>query len=234
MKFAYSITRPACLAVTLISFNAIAGAACNKTPVAPQAIQAFGRDMIVNGVPTSLVGVQLAGTVDDVSKAFNAFWTREDVPAKRQPSASGVLLSALDGPCLYVLNLPPQVDGPRTRGILSVVRLGEPRPEHRIPDTVIPLPEQGKVLTDVESRDGGQTGRTWLLDVPGSARWNARRYRDLLMLRGWMDVGHQPDYASVGAHGTAFAMQREGDSLDVSFSDRDGRCVAVVNATRNR
>lgn len=234
MKLAYSLARYACVAGALLPGLATAGAACNKTPVVPQSVQAFGRDMIVNGVPTSIVGVQFAATVDDVSKAFRAFWTREDVRAKSQPGASGLLLSALDGTCLYVLELPPQQEGPRTRGTLSVVRVGEARAEHRIPDAAVPLPEQSRVLSDIESRDGGQTGRTWLLDVPGDARWNAQRYRASLAMRGWVEVGHRPDYASAGAHGTAFAMQRAGDSVDVSFSDRGGASVAVVNATRNR
>ncbi|NYH15295.1 hypothetical protein [Paraburkholderia bryophila] len=237
MKFVYRLTHWGCLATALIAGHAAADPACNKTPVPAQSTQAFGRDMIVNGVPTSIVGVQFAGTIDDVSKAFRAYWTREDVAAKGQTSASGVLLSALDSHCLYVLSLPPQPEGPRARGLMSVIRLDGRPAGHRIPDATVPLPDDSRVLSDIESRDPGQTGRTWLFEMPGDARWNAQRYRNTLATRGWQSLGRQPDYQSSSAQsaqGTAFAMQLGRDSVDVSFSDRNGRTFAVVNATRNR
>jgi hypothetical protein len=217
--------------------GAAADAACNKTPVRPQSTVAIGRDMIVNGVPTSVIGMQFAGATNDVSKAFREFWSREDVPAQGRPSSSGLLLSALDGECLYVLSIPPQPVGDRTRGLMSVIRVAGGQAAHRIPDPAVPLPEDGKVVSDVESRDPGQTGRTWLLEIPGDARWNAQRYRNRLTMRGWVSVGRQPDYRSssvASAQGTAFAMQHGSDSVDVSFSDRDGKTVAVVNAIRIR
>jgi len=226
-----------CLVSALITASAMAGAACNKTPVPPQSVLAFGRDMIVNGVPTSVVGMEFAGTARDVSKAFREFWINEDVPAKGQSNSSGLMLSALDAHCLYVLNIPAQPERSRTRGLMSVIRLGDSEVAHRIPDSAVPLPEGGKILSDVESRDPGQTGRTWLLDMSGDARWNAQRYRNSLVARGWTSVGRQPDYQAVGkpsAQGTTFAMQHGGENMDVSFSDNDGRTVAVINATRNR
>jgi hypothetical protein len=221
----------------LIAGAALAGTACNKTPVPPQSTQAIGRDMIVNGVPTSVVGMQFAGTTDDVSQAFRDFWTGEGVPAKGQRNSSGLLLSALDGQCLYVLSIPPQAAADHTRGLMSVIRLGSGQAGRRLPDSAVPLPENGQVVSDIESRDPGQTGRTWLLDIPGEARWNAQRYRNSLAVRGWVSVGRQPDYQFTGAahaEGRAFAMQHGSDSVDASFSDRGGRTVAIVNAIRNR
>jgi hypothetical protein len=237
MNFVYPLARAGCLATALIAGAAVAGTTCKKTPVQPQNVQAIGRDMIVNGVPTSVVGVQFAGTTDDVSSAFREFWTGEGVRAKVQNNSSGLLLSALDGPCLYVLSIPQQAAGTRTRGLMSVIRIGVDQLDRRIPNSDVPMPEDSKVLSDVESHDQGQTGRTWLLDMPGDARWNALRYRNSLTTRGWTSVGRQPDYQSArisSVQGTAFAMQRGKDSVDVSFSDSDGRTTAVVNATRNR
>jgi hypothetical protein len=230
--------RGACFAVALISnvSVAFAGGACNKTPVPAQSSQAFGRDMIVNGVPTSLVGMQFAGTPRDVSDAFREFWIREDVPAKGRADSSGWLLSALDGACLYVLSIPRGQNTAYTRGLMSVIRLGSNQADYRIPDASIPLPEDGHVMSDIESHDAGQTGRTWALDMPGEPRWNAQRYRNSLAMRGWVIVGRQPDYQSTGSaiQGAAFAMQHGSDSLDVSFSDRHGRTIAIVHATRSR
>lgn len=223
-------------ALTVSASAAAAGAACDKTPVPPRSSQAFGRDMIVNGVSTSLIGMQFAGSSGDVSNAFREFWIRDDVPAKGRADSSGLLLSALDGECLYLLSIPRGQNTSDTRGLMSVIRLDSKRADYRIPDSSIPLPEDARVMSDIESRDSAQTGRTWMLDIPGEPRWNAQRYRNNLAMRGWVNVGRQPDYQSAGSaiQGVAFAMQRGGDSLDASFADRDGRTIAVIHATRNR
>ncbi|ACD21164.1 hypothetical protein [Paraburkholderia phytofirmans] len=229
----------ACLAGALLAttINAVAGNACNKTPVQPESVMVVGQDMIVNGVPTSVVGMQFPGSAKSVSNAFRDFWTREDVPAKGRSDSSGMLLSALDDQCLYILSIPPQPESDHTRGLMSIVRLGGDKADHKITDSAVPLPQDSTILSDVESNDSGQTGRTWVLDMPGDAQWNAQRYRNILATRGWVDVGRQPDYQATGnraAQGTAFAMQHGKDSLDVSFSDNSGRTAAVVNAIRNR
>jgi hypothetical protein len=238
MKHLHHLTRAVCLAGALVGGTglAVAGSACNRVPVSPHSSEAIGRDMIVNGVPTSLVGMQFAGTTNDVSNAFREFWTREDVPAKGRADSSGLLLSALDGGCLYVLSIPRQQNAAYTRGLMSVIQHGTGEADHRIPASSIPLPEDSKVLSDVESRDPGQTGRTWLLDMPGEPRWNAQRYRNSLAARGWVSVGHQPDYQSTGStiQGAAFAMQHGSDNLDVSFSGRGDATVATIHATRSR
>lgn len=238
MKRLLHLTRAACFSGALIGSisPALAGTSCNRVPVPPQSSEAIGRDMIVNGVPTSLVGMQFAGTISDVSNAFRDFWTREDVPAKGRADSSGLLLSALDGNCLYVLSIPRQQNASYTRGLMNVIKLGSSEADHRIAESNIPLPEESKVLSDVESRDPGQTGRTWLLEMPGEPRWNAQRYRNTLAMQGWVNVGHQPDYQSTGVaiQGAAFAMQHGSDSLDASFSARGDGTVAAIHATRNR
>jgi hypothetical protein len=237
MKLDLCLARTGWLAYLLISCAAFADTSCNKQPVAAQKVVAIGRDMIVNGVPSSIVGVDLAGTPDDVSNEFREFWSRESVRTKSQSGPSGLLLSALDDHCLYVLNISPQPDGAHTRGLLSVIRMGNDAMERQVPDSTLPLPEGGKTVSDIESHDPGQAGRMWLVEMPGSARWNAQRYRDLLLTEGWLSVSLQPTYQADGGQmvpNTAFAMRHGADSLDVSFSDRDGKSVAVINVTRNR
>lgn len=237
MKRFYHFARDLCVAGVLCAWVIVASAACNKIPIQPHSSQSIGRDMLVNGVPTSVTGVQFSGTAEDVSTAFREFWTNEHIPQKSSSSSSGLLLSALDGHCLYVLTIPPQQDTAHVRGIMSVIRLGTGQTTHRIPKADVPLPDDSKIVSDVESRDPGQTGRTWLLDMPGEARWNAQRFRVSLVRLQWVSVSRQPDYQSAGtpfSQGTAFAMQHGNDSIDASFSDRDGRTVAVIHATRNR
>lgn len=237
MKVVHGLARSSWIGCALISGAAFADTACNKQPVETQSVVVIGRDMIVNGVPSSIIGVEVSGTPDDVSNEFREFWSRENVRTKTQSGPSGLLLSALDDHCLYVLSISTQPNGAHTRGLLSVIRMGSDAVKHQVPDSAIPLPEGGKTVTDIESHDPGQTGRTWLIEMPGSARWNAQRYRDLLATEGWVSVGLQPAYQSDDGRAvpnTAFAMQHGADSLDVSFSDRNGKTAAVINVTRNR
>jgi hypothetical protein len=237
MRFVHCLARGGLLACALISSVAFAGTACNKQPVPPQSVEAIGRDMIVNGVPSSVVGMQFAGTPDDVTKQFRDFWTDQDVPVKGQNGSSGLMLSALDDHCLYVLTIPQQPNRASTRGLMNVIRIGSDPVGHQVPDSAVPLPEGSKTVSDVESRDPGQTGRTWLIEMPGDARTNAQQYRDRLIRQGWSSIGREPGYLSGGmrqTQGTAFSMQHGNDSVDASFSDRGGKTVAVINAIRIR
>jgi hypothetical protein len=220
----------------LLSTAAFADRACDKQPVEAGHIQAIGRDMVINGVPASILSVEFAGSPDEVSNEFRAFWKREDVPAKGVRTSSGLVLSALDGACHYVLTIPSTPEGARTRGVLSVTRLGSGAAHHQIPDSAVPLPE-GRTITDVESRDPGQAGRTWLIQMSGRSGDNARNYGSSLSQQGWSTVAQSPVWTLDGSQralGSALVMQHGNDRIDAIFSDHGGQTEAVVNATRNR
>jgi hypothetical protein len=225
------------LALAFISSTAIADTACNKRPVKADRVQVIGRDMIVNGVATSVTSLEFAGSPADVSNEFRKFWTAENVAAKGRSGPGGLLLSALDDTCHYVLIIPSQPATSRTLGLLSVIRLGDDSIRHKLPDSVVSLPTGGKTLSDVESRDPGQVGRTWLIDMSGRASENAKSYGDLLVGQGWAMLSQAPAYQFDGSRkikGSSVAMQRGTDRLDAIFSDQNGRTQAVVNVIRNR
>jgi hypothetical protein len=231
------VFRAAALAcVALLAHSGSAHAACDKQPVKAERVQAVGLDMLINGVPTSIRELDFAGTADDVSSAFREFWTQEEVPAKGVRGTDGLVLSALDDKCLYVLTIPASQRGAPARGILSVMQISEQKASHAIARSTIPLPE-GTTISDVESRDPGQTGRTWLIQLPGDASENAHRYATQLEQQGWSAVARAPAYQLDGSNrvlGNALAMQRGNDRLDVIFTARNGQTEAVINATRNR
>jgi hypothetical protein len=235
-----------------------AAAHCDRFPVPPERVQVIGRDMLVNGMPATIYGLQFAGSANDVSEAFRAFWMREGVPAKARLESSSLLLTALDGPCLYVLTIAPVREGSRAKGLMSVMRLAGGDTAHRIPDDAVPLPQGAKRVSDVESRDPGQAGRTWIVRVAGDAAQQARRYSGLLAAQGWNAIATAPayivndmangavDHAVDGIQqvaGTAVAMQRGNDRIDAVFSGGDGNnsngatvaaAQAVIHFTRTR
>ena len=226
----------ALICAALLAHAGNAHAACDKQPVKAERVQAVGLDMLINGVPTSVRALDFAGTADEVSSAFREFWTQEDVPAKGIRGPDGLVLSALDGACLYVLTIPDAQEGAPTKGTLSVMQISRQKASHAIAGSAIPLPE-GTTISDVESRDPGQAGRTWLIQMSGNASDNARRYANQLAQQGWSTVAQAPAFQLDGSGrvlGSALAMQRGNDRLDAIFTARNGQTEAVINATRNR
>jgi hypothetical protein len=222
-----------------------AAARCDRLPVQPERVQVIGRDMLIDGMPTTIFGLEFAGSANDVSDAFRSFWTREGVPAKARLEASGLLLTALDGPCHYVLLIAPVREGPHARGLMSVMRLTGGDVTHRIPDDAVPLPQGAKRVSDVESSDPGQSGRTWIVRVAGDAAQQARRYSGLLAAQGWTAIAIAPAYtvdstangaagSAQQVAGTAVAMQRGSDRVDAIFSGGNGNSAAqaVIHVTR--
>jgi hypothetical protein len=194
----------------------------------------IGRDMLVNGVPASVYGMEFDMSPDQVSDAFRAFWTRAKVPAMGRRDASGLMLAALDGACHYVLVIAPRADGGPTKGLMSVMRVDGVRAQHRIDAAGVALPEGARHVSDVESRDGRQKGRTWLLVMAGDTKDNAQRYARRLQEAGWRIVAQAPALRLDGSQretGDVLAMQRGGERIDAVFSKRNGQTEAVIHAT---
>ncbi|CAD6517462.1 hypothetical protein LMG24235_00960 [Paraburkholderia sabiae] len=211
-----------------------AGPSCDRQPVHAERVQMIGRDMLVEGVPASVYGMEFNGTSDDVSSEFRAFWTRAHVPAMGRRDASGLLLAALDGACHYVLVIPSRGESGPTKGLMSVMRLDGTGAAHRVDASRVPLPSGARTVSDIESRDGRQAGRTRLLELSGEANDNARRYARQLEQTGWRVVAQMPALQLDGsqrAKGHALAMQRVGERIDAVFSNRNGQTEAVIHAT---
>jgi hypothetical protein len=239
-------------AALFCAWQPLASAAqCDRFPVRPERVQVIGRDMLIDGIPATIFGLEFAGSANDVSEAFRAFWMREGVPAKARLDSSNLLLTALDGPCHYVLLIAPVREGPHAKGLMSVMRLAGGNTTHSIADDAVPLPQGAKRVADIESRDPGQTGRTWVVRVAGEAAQLARRYSAMLAAQGWTAIAIAPAYAVDGAvndmvngavdraqqvAGTAIAMQRGSDRVDAIFtgSNGSGAPQAVIHITRIR
>jgi len=225
-----------CVLATMAVNSCVASEACNRQPVHPSRVQTISRDMLINGVPVAVYAVDFDASPDDVSNAFRAYWTQAHVPARGWRDASGLLLSALDGNCHYVLTLPPQSNGASAKGVMSVMRL-DGGARHRIDSRRVPLPDGARPLGDVESRDGQQTGRTWLISTDGDTQDAARRYARQLEAAGWKVVAQAPALTFDGtqrALGDMLAMQRGSDRIDAMFSRRSGSTEAVIHATTDR
>ncbi|HWT38414.1 MAG TPA: hypothetical protein VN289_19155 [Paraburkholderia sp.] len=211
-----------------------AGPACDRQPVQAVRVQTIGRDMLVNGVPASVYGMEFSGTSADVSDEFRAFWTHAHVPSLERRDASGLLLAALDGACHYVLVVSSRGNSGPANGLMSVMRLDGAGAVHRVDASRAPLPRGARTVSDVESRDGRQAGRTWLLDMSGETKNNAQRYARQLQQAGWQVVAQMPSLRLDGsqrAAGFVLAMQRGSERIDAVFSDRNGSTEAVIHAT---
>ena len=208
--------------------------ACDRQPVHAAHVQVIGSDMRIDGVPASVYGMEFGGTAADVSNEFRAFWTRAHVPATGRRDASGLLLAALDGACHYVLVIPARGASGPTKGLMSVMRLDGVQAAHRIDTSLVPLPQVARTVSDVESLDGAQAGRTWLLDMTGDTSDAAQRYARRLEQAGWRVVAQMPALRLDGsqrATGHVLAMQRGSERIDAVFSNHNGQTEAVIHAT---
>ncbi len=214
----------------------LAYASCDKRPVVPERVELIGRDMLVNGLETTVTALTMRGTPETVSAAFREFWVQEGAPAKGRPQAAGLALSAIDGECFYLLQLPRHSVNGTVKGIFSATSLRGSR-QNRVRATDIALPDSIRTMADVESRDFRQVGRTWVLDVPGRGRDSASAYKQKLVEQGWRVISDTPAYALDGTaavNGYALAMQRGNDRLDAVFSGNGSMSSrAVVNVSRS-
>ncbi|TXC83433.1 hypothetical protein FRZ40_23835 [Paraburkholderia azotifigens] len=223
------------LGAVMLPLHAMAARpACDRQPVRAAHVQVIGRDMLVEGVPTSVYGMEFSGTSADVSNEFHAFWTHAHVPARERRDASGLLLAALDGACHYVLVVPARGDSGSVKGLMSVMRLDAAGATHRVEASRIALPRGARTVSDIESRDPGQAGRTWLIDMSGEAKDNAQHYTRQLQQAGWRVVAQMPALRLDGSQrttGHVLAMQRGSERIDAVFSHRNGQTEAVIHAT---
>ncbi|QUN29289.1 hypothetical protein KB879_04860 [Cupriavidus sp. KK10] len=228
-----------CLAALLPSALAWSAAAatatdCTRQPVAPARAHAVGTDMVVNGLPTRVLTMEFAGTAEAVSDAWRQYWTREGVPARGQRAGGQYVLSAIDGLCHYVLSLEPRpAPGGYVAGIFSVSKLAPVASGAGLGE--LGLPPGAKVLSDVQSTDRGQRGRTLVVRLPGNAQGARQRAADRLAAQGWSSVVQMPAPMADGSgriEGLTLAMQRQQERMDATFVDRAGQTDAVITVAR--
>jgi hypothetical protein len=203
---------------------------CDRMPVRAATAQSIGSDMLVNGMPTAVWALTFDMSAERVEHAFRAYWDRAGLPTVGMTGARGRTMSGLDGACQYVLELPAGQHGDAARGVMSVMRIDPAGVRYAIPDAVAAL-ARGRVLSDVESRDPGRAGRTWVIALPGRADVHAARYRDALVRAGWrtmvsttvphVDGGRPPN--------VGLAMQKGNYKLDAVFAGQTGQATAIIN-----
>lgn len=203
---------------------------CDRMPVPAARAQSIGGDMLLNGMPAAVWALTFDMTVEQVERAFRAYWERAELPAIGMSGPRGRTMSGLDGVCQYVLELPAGQHGGTTRGVLSVMQLDSAGARNAIPVSVAALPA-GRVLSDLESRDPGRAGRTWVIALPGRADEHAARYRDALVRAGWRTMSSTTVAQSNvrRAPDVGLAMQKGRYKLDAVFSGQAGQATAVIN-----
>lgn len=203
---------------------------CDRMPVRAANVQTIGGDMLVNGMPAAVWALKFDMSVERVERAFRAYWDRIGLPTVGMTGARGRTMSGLDGVCQYVLELPAGQRGDTARGVMSVMRLDPVGVRYAVPASVAALPV-GRVLSDVESRDSGRVGRTWVIALPGRADEHAARYRDALARAGWRTMSSMtvPGSDDRRAPSVGLAMQKGNYKLDAVFAGKTGQATAVIN-----
>jgi len=232
--------RLACLlaAVAIVphAYAASATDACSRPPLKPDAAAWLGEDTQVNGMPVAVASVSYKDSANEVARRYRAYWDDAGVASRALRSRKGWMITALEGECSYVLQLPEQ-PGMRgmTSGLFSVMRLRQADLPDPVGARAMPLPPGGKVLSDVVSRDPMAMGRTVVLDLDGSARGTHQQYLARLRADGWRllsDAAAPRLSGRPSPEGYATALQKEGYRLDASFMPNGAATRVVLNLAR--
>lgn len=216
------------------AWNAAAGT-CEREPVAAASTVWIGDDMQLDGRAMVVRALRFDRSARQVEREFQAYWDREGLPSMGTQGTRGRVLSGLDETCQYVLELQAGASGDTAQGLMSAMQLMPAAARRSIPESVAVLPA-GRILSDIESRDPGRVGRTWVIALGGRAEDGASRYRGELRREGWKTMVSMAPPPARGARSSdaALAMQRGAYRLDAVFTEQMGQTTAVINVMESR
>lgn len=213
-----------------------AASQCARMPVRPDVGAWISQDTMVDGMPLAVMTVSYRNTPAEVVRRYKAYWDDAGIPSRGLRNTKGWLVTATDGECSYVLQMPAQPD-PRgmAAGVYSAMRLRHADTPTDVGSTALPLPLGGKVLSDVVSRDPMAVGRTVVVQLSGSAARARDSYITNLQAAGWRVLTNAKALgkaSSASGRGYGMALQKEGYKLDAAFVPNGASTQAVLNLSR--
>lgn len=229
-------------AIALLSAAGMAHAAssaasqCSRMPVRPDAGAWVSQDTLVDGMPLAVMTVSYRDTPAEVVRRYRAYWDDVGIPSRGLRSTKGWIVTATDGECSYVLQMPVQPGpGGMAAGVYSAMRLRHSDTPTDIASAALPLPLGGKILSDVVSRDPMSVARTVVVKLGGSPARARAIYIANLQAAGWRVLSDAKALAKAsGAAGRGYgmALQKEGYKLDAAFVPNGASTQAVLNLSR--
>ncbi|MCO5396868.1 hypothetical protein [Ralstonia soli] len=209
---------------------------CARMPARPDAGAWVSQDTVVDGMPLAVMTVSYRGTPTEVVRRYKAYWDDAGIPSRGLRNKKGWIITATDGECSYVLQMPTQPD-PRgmASGVYSAMRLRHADAPADVGSAALPLPLGGKVLSDVVSRDPMAVGRTVVVQLSGSAARARDVYVANLQAAGWRVLTNTKALGKGGSasgRGYGMALQKEGYKLDAAFVPNGASTQAVLNLSR--
>ena len=205
-------------------------------PVRPDAGAWISQDTVVDGMPLAVMTVSYRDAPVEVVRRYKAYWDDAGIPSRGLRNKKGWIVTATDGECSYVLQMPAQPD-PRgmAAGVYSAMRLRHSDTPTDVGSTALPLPLGGKVLSDVVSRDPMAVGRTVVVQLSGGAARARDVYVANLQAAGWRVLTNAKALGKGGSasgRGYGMALQKEGYKLDAAFVPNGASTQAVLNLSR--
>lgn len=226
-----------CLSATGLAHAASSAASqCARMPLRPDVGAWISQDTVVDGMPLAVMTVSYRNTPGDVVRRYKAYWDDAGIPSRGVHNHKGWIVTATDGECSYVLQMPAQPD-PRgmAAGVYSAMRLRKTDTPTDVGSAALPLPLGGKVLSDVVSRDPMAVGRTVVVQLSGSAARARDSYLANVQAAGWRVLSSAQALGKstgTGRRGYGMALQKEGYKLDAAFVPNGASTQAVLNLSR--
>lgn len=200
---------------------------CPPFPVPPDATVTWvGEDMDLNGVPMQIKDMTSPEPPAQVLAFYRQAWSGPPFYEEFQVQ-DWTAIATLRKHCFYTVQVKSDGKG-GSLGLLGITT--KPGSRSHAPGAGFPLSPGSKVLSDIDSYDGGKKGRMLVIADPNPPKGAADYYRAVLMQAGWVVVSNRHsgnNYVLILQRGTAQmdlttspATQGSGSSVVVNIVDR--------------
>ncbi len=181
------------------------------------------REMIINGIPSSVLEFQSYRKMEDLLDFYRHKWN--DTTPKKPGYRESIIppwhiIARLDHQYLYTVQV-QEGDDLQITGYLALADLKQIKDQKRHRAETVPQMSPSQIVNDVTSNDSGISGRTLLLANSYSLSSNISYYRNYYEDHGWgmlMDRGEKGGQVLAyrkGGREAHLVLSRSGDSTAI-------------------
>jgi hypothetical protein len=213
------------LTAMLLAVVTTLAAACPEQVPPRMTAAAVGEELVVNGLPVSILFVQGRDSVATVFAQLEKTWRDAGYDVRRNAVSGWNVLSALSDKCLTTLQLQ---DHSGSAGYLAVQRRKPPKRGAHY--ARLPLPRAATVLSTVDSNDSGRKATTMALTTPDTLQAVHEFFERSLREDHWGAVQTHVAMSDKNMVPQALVVsaQRGHERIDVALW-RDGQTQILIN-----
>ncbi len=193
-------------------------------------VSLVGDEMSVNGILSRVRSFYTKDEVDDVADFYRKIWEKpamKDAPGFTETYAMlpWILMARIEDKYLMTVQFQPADQG-GSWGYLAISPLPKAGQEPPAMGKGIPSIRNSKVVSEVKSRDPGQTGRSVIISNEKSISSNVNFYRNYYLNKGWAS---EMDDSSVGGKMVTLSYKRGRKRVTIVLMGNHSSTSVVIN-----